>query len=186
MGEEVSLSKEPIAEWEAVHHVDSAFGFASAIVVFLANVLTSLVRFDTSERVDMLVAGLAFLAVTPLIPGLIGMLRQSWYWRIPAWFMVLWLLLCQVSLLGLGFAWRWFGLCVNILRPLIPYILFMHTILAFVLLWYVVRVAYLGRLCRIVGPTRYKELKDEIERYCMFSTPVPVIGLILLLLSNSR
>jgi len=80
-------------EREAVHHVDSVFGILLAITVFQSNFIINLLRQPNSLRDVIALFFLASFLVFSVFAGLVGILKQSWPWKLFAWQITLFLFL---------------------------------------------------------------------------------------------
>jgi len=95
------LSASTAEEREVIHHVDSVFGVLLAIVVFQSNLILTFIRDYAPEYLIISISSYALTLMLTVFLGLIGILRQSWSCKILAWYLTLFLLIWEVTALGL-------------------------------------------------------------------------------------
>jgi len=88
------LSEDSALEREVIHHVDSAYGILLVVVVLLFNIVfSSAVESGHAIEGTILTSLLAFVIMT----GLLGVLRQSWRWKLYSWNVLFFILLAELE-----------------------------------------------------------------------------------------
>jgi len=161
------LSGDPALKAEAIHHVDSAFGVLLVVIVFLSNILINYLQEYLGEESVVITVVIVFFVASSILTGLTAILRQSFFWRLAAWFSFFMLLLNSAISLCVLLLWRVANVIAAIWQ-VIP-LLYGAGIISTALTFYVVIDAYSHRLssvsCQDDQLTHLQSLGKYLIRY---------------------
>jgi hypothetical protein len=158
-----------------IRHVDSVLAVFLAITIFETNTILGITSLGVVEKVRHII-----YIVLYTLPGVVGILRQSWPLRFFSWEMTLYSLLSNFSRLIFLFfkiPGTWYR--IILIREAMP------LMISTLIFWHAVRYAYLHSL----RTNRSSVVQREIEHYSsvvLWVTPLSVVGILLEFLVTGR